>query len=490
MQMKTKSVKYNFVMNSILTVSSIVFPLITFPYVSRVLTVDGYGITGFATSVMTYFMMFASLGIPTYGIRVCAQVRDNKKELSKTVQELLIINTVTTVFAFAVFLISLFIIPKFSEQKTLLLINSISLWLNVIGVNWLYSALEQYSYITMRSLVFKVISIILMFWLVRQSGDYIVYGAISVLASAGSNVLNFINLKKFVTLKHEGTYNFRRHMKPIFIFFATSAATSVYTNLDTLMLGFISGDTPVGYYNAAIKIKSVLISLVTSLGAVLLPRLSYYIKQDLKDEFRNIVSKAFNFVFIIATGLTIYFTVFAKESILFLSGEKYLGSVLPMQLLMPTILFIGLSNVTGIQILLPMGKEKKVLISIIWGAAINLLLNLFLIPQWQAVGTSFSTLVAELVVLMVQSYYLRDEIFAIFQKLSLRKILVAASLSTAAGIVMSNMLPYRPFVKLVISSIVFFAIYFGTLMIQKESFVMEMILPVIKSMAKRLKPGK
>lgn len=482
--MKIRSVKYNFVMNVILTMSSIIFPLITFPYVSRVLLVEGNGKIAFASSVITYFAMFASLGIPTYGIRICAQVRDDKEKLSQTVQELLIINIITTAVVTAVFLYSLWVVPKFQEEKTLLLINGITLWLNVIGVDWLYSALEQYTYITVRSLIFKIISIALMFAFVKQKSDYITYGAINVLAASGSNILNFINLRKFVTFHRCRKYDFKQHMKPIFIFFATSFATSIYTNLDTVMLGFICGDAATGYYNAATKIKTVLISIVTSLGTVLLPRLSYYVQRGEKEEFKRIIIKAFDFVLIVASSFMIYFIIFAKDSVLLLSGEAFLGAVLPMQLLMPTILFIGLTNIMGIQMLVPMGQEKKVLISIIWGAAVNVFLNIFLIPRWQASGAAFSAAVTEFVVLLVQLYFLHPLLKEIVKIISIRQIIVSSALGSLLLLALNRVLTFRPLFNLIISAIVFFGCYFIFLIIQKEPFTLEILLPAIKKLKK------
>lgn len=479
--MKVKSVKYNFIMNFILTASSILFPFITMPYVTRVLTADGVGRLNFVTANVAYFCMVASLGIPTYGIRACARVRDDRAALSKTVQELLLLNSITTAVVSAAFVASLFLVPQYAEERTLFLISGLTLWLNVIGVSWLYSALEQYSYITVRSLVFKVLSIVLMFLLVKSKADYILYGAILVLASAGSNILNFINMRKFVTLRPVPGLDLRRHLHPVMIFFATSAATSVYTNLDAIMLGFITGSKVAnGYYDVSTKIKIVLVSLVTSLGVVLLPRLSYYVQQGNRDEFRRVVVKAFNFVLVLATGLMIYFIVFAKDSILLISGSGFLGSVLPMQLLMPTVLFVGLTNVMGIQILVPMGQERKVLHSIMWGAGANLILNLLLIPRWRAVGTSFSTLIAELVVLVAQTYYLRGEVLSFVRQLSLRHVLAAAAASTALALALRHVLAFRPFFNLLFSAAAFFAVYFGLLFLQREPFLMETAVPVLR----------
>ena len=176
--MKIRSIKFNFIMNAILAASTIVFPLITFPYISRVLLVEGNGKIAFASSVVNYFSMIASLGIPTYGIRACAQVRGDKEKLSHTVQELLIINMVTTGISLLAFLVSLVTVPQFAAEKELMLINGVSMVLATLGVTWLYSALEQYAYITVCSMAFKVIGIVLMFLFVKAPEDYIIYGAV------------------------------------------------------------------------------------------------------------------------------------------------------------------------------------------------------------------------------------------------------------------------------------------------------------------------
>lgn len=482
--MRIRSVKFNFIMNFILTASSIIFPLITFPYISRVLQADGNGKIAFATSVLTYFSMFASLGIPTYGIRACARVRDDKEKLSHLVQELMIINTSTMLITYAVFIVCLQFIPELSAEKELMWINSVSLILNVIGVNWLYSALEQYAYITFCSLFFKIASIVMMFQWVRNPDDYIKYGAITVLAASGSYILNFINLHKYISLKKTGKYNFRQHMKPICIFFATSAAISVYTNLDVVMLRFMKNDAEVGYYNAAIKVKTVLVSLITSLGTVLLPRLSFYVRAKDEDAFQATIIKAFNFVLVLATSVSIYFMLFAKETILVLSGKGYEPAIIPMVLLMPTVLLIGLSNITGIQILTPKNKEKEVLISIIWGAVLDFVLNLLLIPKYGASGASFATLMAEGIVLFVQCIYLRKMLRTIIHDLSIIKVGVAAVIAGIVGILLDTTVTLQPFLKICVTGCVFFVVYFLALLIMREKFTLSIYESVIDRMKK------
>ena len=307
---RNSSLKLNFVMNALLTMTSFIFPLITFPYVSRILLPTGTGKVSFATSVVSYFALFAQMGIPYYGIRVCA--------------------------------------------KELFIVVSFTIFFQAIGMEWLYKALELYKYITIRSILFKFVALVAMFLLVQKKSDYIIYGGITIFAASASNILNFLIVRKYISIRPVGKYQFRPHLKAVIVFFAMSCATTIYTHLDTVMLGFMTTDIDVGYYNAAIKIKYILVSIVTSLGVVLLPRASYYV-------FYRITKKAINFVMLVATPMMVYFILFAKEGILFLSGSDYEGAILPMQIIMPTLLLIGLTNIMGIQILVPLGKERIVL---------------------------------------------------------------------------------------------------------------------------------
>lgn len=195
------SVRFNFIMNFLLTVSNFIFPLITFPYASRVLQAQGVGAVTFATSNISYFTMVGMMGIPTYGIRACAKVREDRAKLSKTVQEIFFLNAIVTAFALLALAVSVLTVEKMAQEKMLYLIMSSTLIFNVLGVEWLYKALEKYSYITIRSILFKLLSLILLLLLVRSKGDYVIYGAITVLAGVGSNLMNFLNLRKLVTVQ-------------------------------------------------------------------------------------------------------------------------------------------------------------------------------------------------------------------------------------------------------------------------------------------------
>lgn len=482
---KQISLKKNFIMNSMLTMSQFIFPLITFPYISRILMPSGMGKISFATSVVSYFILFSQLGIPTYGIRVCAKKRDSKDELTRIVHELLAINLITCSIAYIFFFVAICSVPRLHKDFQLFLIIGLTILFNSIGMEWLYRALEKYSYITIRSLLFKVVAIIAMFLMVHNQDDYLIYGGISILASSASNIFNFLHARKYISFKWIGEYNLFRHLKPVMIFFAMSCATTIYTNLDTVMLGFMCSNSDVGYYNAAVKIKTILVSVVTSLGVVLLPRASYYIEHKKMDEFYRITAKAINFVFVAATPLLVYFTIFSKEGIFFLSGDAYEASVLPMQILMPTLLLIGLTNIMGIQIMIPLGKEKTVLYSEIVGLIVNVLLNVLLIPKLASVGAALATVAAEAAVWIVQFISLKKDTVQSYKQVKYVKIIVAILISSLLSALI-KFAPHGTFGTLCLSSVIFFLAYICILLLLREPLTYEIWNQFVK---KHLKLG-
>ncbi len=469
-----KSIKLNFIMNACLTMSSFIFQLITFPYVSRILLPAGTGRVSFAASLTAYFTMFAQLGIPTYGIRICAKVREDREKLTKTAQELLIINLGVGVISYIVLFLLIITVPRFREEWLLYTVMSSSVILNSIGMEWIYKALEQYTYIAVRSIIAKVVALAVMILLVHTETDYVIYGGITVLASSASYLFNFIHVHKFISLKPIGKYDFRKHLKPIGTFFAMACATTIYTNLDNVMLGFMSNEISVGYYDAAIKIRKVLLSVVTSLGAVILPRASYYVEHKLWDEFYRITAKAFSFVLVVAMPMTVFFMLFAKESIYFLSGESYAGSILPMQVIMPTLLLVGITNVLGLQVLVPLGREDVVLKAEVFGAVIDVVINLILIPQYAALGAAIGTLAAEFTVLVVQLKDLPVRTRKVFYSIHYSKLIIALIF----GCIMSfwvKHLEIRTFSALLIASSLFFGSYGLILFFTKEKFTLDII---------------
>jgi O-antigen/teichoic acid export membrane protein len=483
------SIKKNMIMNAMLEISKILFPIITYPYVARILHKSGTGKVDFALSVVTYFGMFAQLGIPNYGIKAVAKVRDDRQKLSKLVHELLFINLFMAVISYIAFGASLMIVPRFSRESVLLLVMSAIIFLNAIGIEWLYKGMEMYSYITKRSILFKFIGLIAMFLMVKSEDDYIIYGGITIFATAASDVLNFVNSRKYVDYKRQKDYNIRQHMKPVLVFFSMSVAATVYTNLDKVMLGFMKDDAAVGLYGASVKIKNILLGLVTSAGTVLLPRASRYVDQGKLDEFYAVLKKTMHLILLAAIPFCLYFMMYANEGISFLAGEEYAGSIFPMMIIMPTLVLIGITNISGIQMMVPLGMEKHVLISEIIGAVIDLVLNAILIPKFSVEGAALGTLAAEIGVTIYQMYVIKDKPVKLFEEVRFGLIIIASLLGLLAGfwtkyITFMSKLEADCFCKLAISASIFFAVYAAIILLAKDSMA-QYLLGLVMSKVKR-----
>ncbi len=477
-----KSIKVNFIMNAILTMSSFIFPLITFPYVSRILLPEGMGKVAMATAVVAYFALLARLGIPMYGIRACAEVRDDKAQLSKVVHELFLINLGMTIFSYLLFFGTVFTVPSFRTESVLYLIIGSTLFFETIGVEWLYKGLEEYSYITYRSIFFKFVALAATFLLVHTRADYIKYGAITILAASASNLLNLYNLRKYITFKPFSGYSFKPHVKPILFFFTTTCAIVIYTQLNTVILGLLKTNADVGLYDSAMKIKNILVSVVTALGAVLLPRASYYVKQGLFEDFAKITEKAIHFVCMLALPLIAYFILFATNGIHFLSGKQFDGAILPMQIILPTIFLIGLTTVIGIQVLVPLGREKEVFYSVAVGGVIDLAACLLLIPEYAVVGAAISNLLAELTVFVLQIYYVRQckdkvNIVKALGSVEYGKIFLAIIAAMAVAW-QCRTLAWKDFYILILSGTLFFTVYGICLYMVREKFFMDLLVPL------------
>lgn len=400
--MAEKSIKKNAIYSSIRAVMTLVFPLITFPYASRILLPEGIGRVNFANSIVSYFTMLAGLGIGAYATREAARVRQDKILLSKFSKEVFYINLVSTFISYILFFIALFCVPKFSDYHSLLLVCSTTIIFTTIGMGWLYSALEEFRYITIRSIFFQFISLIFLFLFVHTREDYIWYALFGIVSSVGSNICNLIYARKFIDFKIKVKLEFKQHIKPIFTFFGMSLVTSVYTMLDSTMLGFLSGDAEVGYYSAATKLNKMVLGILTAVTAVLLPRLSLYAEKKDETSFGLLVEKALGVVILLGLPCTVGLILLAKPLMLLFSGSEYLPAVLPMQVISPIILVISIASLTGTQILPAVNREKIALLSYCLGAATNVTINYLLIPRHGALGAAVGTVVAESVVTLFQ----------------------------------------------------------------------------------------
>lgn len=481
---KQKSIKKNIFMSMLLTTSNFVFPLITYSYVARVITPVGTGRIAFVQSVLGYFSHIAMLGIPNYGLRECARVRDDKEKLSHLVQELLILNILFTVLAYCLLGISVLFIPKLYDYKDVFLVMSGSIFLSAIGLEWVYQALEEYTYITVRSLIIKCISVALTFVLIRSADDYLWYGFLLVFTSSASYVLNFANIKKHISFKKEHPYNFQKHAKPIFTFFMVSIVITVYANFDVSMLGFISTDHEVGLYSAASKIKTIVLSLSTAVTSVLVPRIGYCLQNKEFDSVNNLLVKSLRVSLLLCLPVAVYATVFAKEVLIFLCGSEYKNAASTMRVLTICVIPLILTNLFGNQILVPLGKEKRYSQSVFVGMWINLGLNMILIPLWGAFGAAIGTLATECWNVFWMSTGVIEYGGMILKRIKFRDYLFSLMISALVAVVsIKYVLSFHVLFQLMFTAIAYFGVYYVMLIIKKEPLLMQ-VLTRINSLLK------
>ena len=270
---KVNSIKYNFTLNLVNTVVGLLFPIVTFPYVSRIIMADGIGKIQFLQSIINCIVLFSALGIPLYAVREIAKVRDNIEQRSKLAIEILLLHTFLSILGYiAVYIIAL-TVENVKSDASLFLLLSVNIFLSAIGVAWFYQAMEDFKYITIRSLVVKLLSLIALFTLVHSKDDLFIYAGITVMAEVGSNVLNFFRLRQFVTIQAITCkeLNIWRHLRPALKIFLLNIIVCIYVNMDSIMLGLLSSQVAVGYYTAATRLTKALLGIISSFGASLLP---------------------------------------------------------------------------------------------------------------------------------------------------------------------------------------------------------------------------
>ncbi len=488
--MKKKSLKLNFIMNIFLTGSNYIYPLISFPYVARVLHPSGNGIFNFSNAVVQYFLMLATLGIPTYGIRATAQVRDNRYKLSKVTHELMIISFLMTTFTYILLLVS-FIVPRLNQDKSIILISSLTIILNVIGADWLFQGLEEYTYITVRSVAFKILALFLMFIFVKTQNDIGKYAFIWVIGSSGSYVLNFIRMRRYIKFGYSGPYNLKRHFKPILTFFLLSMVWTIYAQLGQVMLGFLSTNSQVGYYTAVNKVQTILISTITALGTVLLPRLSSYIEKGKIKEFYSLIKKDFNFTILASFAVCIFIIFNARAVILILAGNGYDPAIPVLKTVMLSLPIIGISNLLGVSILVPNNKEMITVRASAIGIVVDFIINLFLLPEFKAFGAGISTVIGEALILFLNYYPLRKITKKIFNLKDAIKCVFSALISIAIMLVISNLIKEinNVIIIFLINGIIFFGIYGLILLIVKEEIAVQGFQD-IKNLFTKILPNK
>lgn len=422
-----KSIGFNAVLNFIRVGCSVIFPLITFPYTSRVLQVDNIGKVNYANSIITYFALFAALGISTYGVREGAR-RKKGAEFDRFASEIFSLNLLTTAISYAVLFVMLAAVPKFRDYRAVILIQSMTIVLTTLGVEWVNTVYEDFFYITVRSITVQLLCIGALFLFIHRPEDYLKYTCISVMSSSIMCIANWIYCRRHVRIRLLLSGDIFRHLYPMFIFFANSLAITIYVSADTTMLGWIAGDYYTGLYAVSVKIYQIVKRLMTAVYTVTIPRLSRFAGRGERDSYRKLMTQIAGSVILLLIPCMTGLVVYARDIILIISGETYLPAVRSLQILGVALLFAVGSGVVVNCINTPNGFEKTSLGATIAAAVVNVSLNMVLIPVLRQDGAALTTVIAEAMVLIICLVRLGD----VNRYLDLRDILTQF-LFAAAG---------------------------------------------------------
>ena len=395
-----KSVKANYLFNLINSASQLLFPLITFPYASRIMMADGIGQVNFFQSIISYISLFTCLGIPMYAIREVAKVRDNPEKMTRITVEILLLHAFLTLLGYMAVAVICLTVTEVQTDIPLFLLLSATIFFTAIGCEWFYQGIEDFKYVAIRGMVVKTISVILLFLLVKSKEDILWYGAYSVLGVLGGNIFNFVRLRKYL---HKDMIEFRAlhpfsHLKPAIHIFVLNVIGSVYLQLNNVLLGFMKDVDAVGYFTAATKILVIAMSFSSSLGAVIMPRTSNLIAENKMDEFKTLIQKSYDFVLALAMPLTVGLIFISPSAILLLSGEGFASAILTSQIIAFNILTVSIAGVMGFQVLYPMGRINTVIFCTFIGAIVNILMNVLLTPVYGHNGTAVAYMLAEVAV--------------------------------------------------------------------------------------------
>ncbi|MBT9050679.1 flippase [Lactobacillus delbrueckii subsp. bulgaricus] len=413
--MKNKSLGLNAFLNGLRSVLNIIFPIITFPYVSRVLSIGELGKYNWSNSYVSYFLLIAGLGIAPYAVREGAKFRSDRERISDFASQVFSINVFSTVISYMLLFLCGVMFPKVQSYSACIYIFSIQIVFTTLGTEWIYSIFEEYTYITIRSIVFKILSIVMLFVFVRRSGDYLNYAGITVFSAVGSNVLNYLHAKKFCTIRITFNIDWQEHLKPILIIFASSVATTIYLSLDTTLLGLINNNYVVGIYSVSTKMYNVVKQLIAAILTVTIPRFALLWGRHRYREYRKLLLEISDALALISIPAAVGVYMLAPQIVILFSSAKYIRAVSSLRLLCPALIFSIFSWIFISCVLISAKRENKVLIITVLSAVVNLILNLLLMPSLKENAAAITTSLSEAISMSLGIYYSRDIVKGLYK---------------------------------------------------------------------------
>lgn len=464
----TKSIKKNFIYNSAYQLIAIAVPLVTTPYLSRVLGAAGIGEYAYAYSIAYYFTLLIKLGINTYGSREIACCRDDKIRTSKTFWELYTFQLVLALFFSFIYIVySVFV----SKNKSVSLILGIFVVSAGIDITWFFGGMEEFKLIAIRDLIIKVLSTLGIFAVVKTEMDTWKYALLLSIGFIGSQIFLWPSLCKYVNWYRPTIKGILRHIKPNLLLFLPTIAVSLYKTMDKIMLGAFSSTVEVGYYESSEKIIQVPMALITSLGTVMQPRMSNLLSRgEDKDKLEYIMKKSFSLAMFMSSLIGFGIMMEAGTFVPWFYGDGYEKCIILYKILLPSCLFLAFANVIRTQYLIPNKKDISYIVSLFAGAGINLLVNILLIGKYKSTGVAIGTLTAEITVCVIQIFLVKKQI-SMFENVMSSLCYIVAGLAMyfiGSGINLN----IRPVEEMIIKAGVGVGIYIiilGILLLLKDS---------------------
>lgn len=472
-----KSIGINTIFNVAYKLLNIIFPLITSAYLARILGPSYIGKVDYSRNIMSYFLVVASMGIPTYGMREIAKARNDANKKNRIFTELIVLNGLFSTICSIAYTICIFFVDKFHANYKLYLCTGITLFMNIINVDWVYSGDEEYVYMSTRSFIVKIISIACIFLFVQNQSDYIFYALITSLATTGNYILNVINLKKHVRLIFSNL-SFRRHFKPIIILFVTLLASDLYNQIDITMLGFHYDDAVIGYYSNGVKLIRIVYSITIAVGSTIMPRMCLYYKEKSNIEYSNLFWKTFWVVILCAFPSSIGLFMVADDTVSVLFGNQFLPTITVIKILTPIIIIISVSYLIGSVVLTSTNNEKYLLCATLLGAITNIVLNVILIPRFSTTGAAIASLIGEFIVLMVHFTYGRKYVNGLINFKELVKIFLSLGVMIIF-VLGARILCSSTFIRLILSIFMGFLGYVITLIITRSEITIYILHKII-----------
>ena len=479
----------NYILNAILTSLNIVYPLITYPWVNRVLGPEKIGLIGWATSIASYFVLIAGLGIPIFGVREIARFQNDDNRRRQVLGSLVGTSIVSSSLCAALFIVLVSLSSEMSSELYLFSIISISIFINAFSVDWFFMGVENYKFITIRSVVVKLITLIFLFSFVREEKDYVIFALISVIASSGANLINIISLIRSGELKRVRFFNVLLVAKKAGVLFLISLSISVYMSGNITVLGYLATKKEVGFFTTAFKMLQLSLSFLSALVGVLLPRLSNTYQTEDKDEFYRTFSKGLDGALRLAFPMFVGMWILADDIVQVIGGDEFAESVPILRLLSPIVLVSGLSNFLTNLVFIATGQERRVLVASIVGGILCIVMDVLFIPSWGGYGAALAFLIAEISILAFYGIIIESDFRTIVLK-SLMGRYVFGVMTMGVAVYFVKEIPVNSVYSLIISILTGVIVYCTSMLVIKDKITLELIDKVLKKEKLRQKASK